>query len=85
MSNIKAYYCRECKKTTRHILQTTMDQTGGDILGRAAGYFWDKSGLADVERFITNEYQWKYSCCGRLTDRKADGTETFGYMPPNPK
>lgn len=85
MNNIKAYYCKKCQKTTRHILQTWTDNIGNDLVGRIIGFLGDRSGLADLTRFIENEYEWKCVNCGRLTTRKADGTEIVGYIPIDPK
>jgi len=58
---------------------------GGDFLGRTFGFIADNSGFARTIEFLENEYQWKCAVCGRLTDRKADGTEKFGYNPVKPK
>lgn len=85
MSNIKAYYCKECQKTTRHILQTYTDQMGSSLLERSLGFAADKTHIGDLLNFVANEYEWKCVNCGRLTTRKSDGTETFGYTPINPK
>lgn len=76
---MKAYYCKKCKKTTRQIPLTMTDEIGDSFFGRLSGTVCEGLGLADFVRFAENEYHYKCVNCGRITHRKADGTETWGY------
>lgn len=75
----KALYCKNCKKTTRHLSLAMTDMIGGTFMGRLAGTVCEFSGAADIARFCGNFYYYKCTNCGRITERKADGTEFFGY------
>lgn len=76
---IKAYYCGKCKKTTRHIKLSIVDECRDTFVGRLGGTVVERLGLAEFVRFMENEYHYKCTNCGRISWRKADGTETLGY------
>lgn len=75
----KALYCKNCKKTTRHLRLSMTDMIGDSFMGRLTGTVFEFCGAADIARFCGNFYHYKCTNCGRITERKADGTENFGY------